>query len=492
MTHFPLIALRNFIQATRDSGYKSTSAAVAELIDNAFEADATLVQIEIVDDPAGGKRLTITDNGHGMTQHTLRLALQFGGSTRFNSRRGSGRYGMGLPNGSLSQARRVDVYSWQNPFCIWTTSLDVDDVADGKVEGLGEPVRFRPPAEQMPASPCGTVVVLTKCDRLDFRRTSFLVRRLKQDFGRLFRNYLYAGRQVLVNGEPIEAFDPLFLRGNNSAEAEAFGPPLEYDLEAPNGDRSRVVVRFSLLPLDRWYSLSNEDKGRFGITKGAGISIVRSGRELDTGWYFMGSKRKENYDDWWRCEVEFNPELDELFGVTHTKQRISPTETLLNILTPDIERIARELNARVRKQYFVVRETDAKPKSLMAAERNEGLLTPIANGDVNPELERIGVALSRIRYLISEERVDDVSFYLPLMHRNRLRLVLNRDHKFFGKIYGPLSAESPMPPALMLQHLQLLLLSAARAECGLKTQSDREAAKALRRGWSNALTAFLG
>lgn len=49
-----------------------------------------------------------------------------------------------------------------------------------------------------------------------------------------------------------------------------------------------------------------------------------------------------------------------------------------------------------------------------------------------------------------------------------------------------------MPPALMLQHLQLLLLSAARAECGLKTKSDREAAEALRRSWSNALTAFLG
>lgn len=263
-------------------------------------------------------------------------------------------------------------------------------------------------------------------------------------------------------------------------------------MEAPNGDRSSVRIRFSLLPLDHWYSLSNEEKAQRGITKGAGVSIVRSGRELDTGWYFMGTKRKENYDDWWRCEVEFSPELDELFGVTHTKQRITPTETLLGILTPDVERIARELNARIRKHYFEIRESDAKPKSLVAAERNEPLLSPIANGEVIPEPDHIGVALSRIRYLISEERVDDVSFYLPLMHRNRLRLVLNRDHKFFGKIYGPLSAESPMPPALMLQHLQLLLLSAARAECGLKTKSDREAAKALRRGWSNALTAFLG
>ncbi len=28
-------------------------------------------------------------------------------------------------------------------------------------------------------------------------------------------------------------------------------------------------------------------------------------RESDYGWFFMGPKRKENYDDWWRCEVAF-------------------------------------------------------------------------------------------------------------------------------------------------------------------------------------------
>ena len=30
-------------------------------------------------------------------------------------------------------------------------------------------------------------------------------------------------------------------------------------------------------------------------------------REIDFGWFFMGNKRRENYDDWWRCEVKFEP-----------------------------------------------------------------------------------------------------------------------------------------------------------------------------------------
>ncbi len=495
MSQLPLIAVRTFIKATRDSGYKTTSAAIAELLDNAFEAGASRVSVDIGEDSdAGDKRLTVTDDGSGMSMSTLRLALQFGGSTRFDSRAGAGRYGMGLPNGSLSQARRVDVYSWQNPHSIWSMSLDVDEIAEGKVDGLGEPVRFRPPDNQYPQSPTGTMVVLSKCDRLDYRRTGVLVRHLKRDFGRIFRHHLYAGREIMVNGEAAIPSDPLYLReGGNLTGADSYGPALEYAVTLPSGDCTSVRVQFSVLPISEWHGLSNVDKNRHGISKGAGVSILRASREIDFGWYFMGSKRKENYDDWWRCEIEFWPDADELFGVTHTKQRINPTESLQAILTPDIERIARELNARVRKEYFAIRASEIRPRSLEMAERTDALLSPIGSrsGSEIPSTSTLRM-MPRLRYMISEEGLDDVSFYLPLMYRDRLRLVLNRDHQFFNKIYGPLLAEKPVPTALMLQHLQLLLLSAARAECGLRTKPEREAAKALRRGWSNALTAFLG
>src|SRR5947209_13025070 len=110
---YPIVALNRFIEATRDSGYKNPSAAVAELIDNSFEAKALVVEIFINELNANAKRevvLIVSDDGHGKAPPTLRLALQFGGSTRFNSRDGAGRCGMGLPNSCLSQARRVDVY----------------------------------------------------------------------------------------------------------------------------------------------------------------------------------------------------------------------------------------------------------------------------------------------------------------------------------------------------------------------------------------------
>ncbi len=140
--------------------------------------------------------------------------------------------------------------------------------------------------------------------------------------------------------------DPLFLRTNDSDDAIPFGTKIEYRVQVPSepDQTSTVTVQFVELPLEKWHALSNEQKQFKGISKGAGISIVRGGREIDYGWFFMGKKRKENYDDWWRCEVCFEPELDEIFGVTNTNQGIRPQDFLKAILSADMEQIAHSLN----------------------------------------------------------------------------------------------------------------------------------------------------
>ena len=44
---FSVVAVDKFIQATRDSGYKGTASAVAELIDNALQAGATEIKVAL-------------------------------------------------------------------------------------------------------------------------------------------------------------------------------------------------------------------------------------------------------------------------------------------------------------------------------------------------------------------------------------------------------------------------------------------------------------
>jgi hypothetical protein len=497
-TGFPLVAIRSFIQATRDSGYKSTSAAVSELVDNAFEAEATCVRVDVDEDLSGEKRLSVSDNGHGMPPAIMQLALQFGGSTRFDHRQGTGRYGMGLPNGSLSQARRVDLYSWSNPHKIWSTYLDVDEIASGALEGVPSPIRFKPgSSEDYPESPSGTVVELSKCDKLDYRTVKAQAKRLHLDLGRIFRQRLYQGKQILVNGEAVAPSDPTFLHPNaNLCGAEPYGPPLEYEVRPPfpvaGQPISKIHVRFVLLPIEKWHSLSNENKNQFGISGGAGVSIIRAGREIDYGWYFMGGKRRENYDDWWRCEVCFGPVLDELFGVTHTKQKINPTVELNEILVPDLERVARELNAIVRKRYTEVRAGEFVGKAVATAEQRDVLMEPLPLRRSTEVAAALGRKLwPKVDYAIEYKRLEEVSFYIPALGRNKLLLTLNQEHSFFRKIYEPLFAENHGALKSLLGHLQLLLFSIARAECNLRSRQDRDAVKRLREEWSNALTAYL-
>ena len=129
-----------FIQATRDSGYRNIALALAELVDNSLQADASQVDIFIEDD-AEAPFIAVLDDGCGMDKSKLSSALQFGGSDRFGDRSGMGRFGMGLPNSSLSQARHVDVYSWRNPRYVWHSYLDMDEILNADRSCSEQPKR---------------------------------------------------------------------------------------------------------------------------------------------------------------------------------------------------------------------------------------------------------------------------------------------------------------------------------------------------------------
>jgi hypothetical protein len=507
-TTCPLIAVQEFVRATRDTGYKSTASAIAELIDNAFEAEANVVDVALMETYTS-RGVTdicvrVTDDGVGIPANTLRVALQFGGSTRFGARTGTGRYGMGLPNGALSQARRVDVFSRTTPGDVWTSYLDADEIAAGQMRTVPVPRRAGE-RESGIHSRTGTEIVLTKCDRLDSKRVKALIARIRPEFGRIFRKFLYAGKRIRVNGVAIRPIDPLFLHtGDNLTGAHVYGPPLEYVVRVPEeigwrAPTSPVTVRFSELPIDRWHELSNEEKNDARIAKHAGVSILRADREIDYGWFFMGSKRKENYDDWWRCEVSFSPELDDLFGVTHSKQKINPTDTMVAILTPDIERIARELNARVRKKYAAIRTEGAHSRLLKAWQAKDHLLEPPKNGKGSSELNHLASDLLRkrgegvlgLRFAIEHESAEHTALCAVKLDDGRLSIALNENHPFFSKTYSVLVSNKSREQRNALQHTLLIILAIARTECMMSSPKERAIMSRFHQIWSDTVAAFL-
>jgi hypothetical protein len=512
-----IIALDRFIQATRDSGYKGTNSALAELVDNSLQAKARRIAITIAGAPAGGEEsieVAVLDNGCGMDRGTLRQALRFGGSSRFNDRSGLGRYGMGLPNSSLSQARRLEVYSWQEPGVYLFSYLDVDEIASGGMTEVPAPRRLKPPAWPGEcAGKTGALVVWTRCDRLDHRRISTIARKVSTTLGRVFRYAIWDGVRITVNNEPVHAVDPLYLHAKSKAVGgRLFDRPNPFEVRVPamNGEPERtgqVVVTFSELPVHEWHELSNEEKRARGVANGSGVSVVRCGREIDYGWFFMGQKRRENYDDWWRCEVKFGPVLDEAFGITHTKQQIRPRDYLLEALSPHIEATAKALNSRVRDAHTQVKVSERVAVSEQQASEMETKLRPLPSIKVNGtttallhDLARRHPGLKdepsangngRTQYRIVHERIKDTAFFTPVLQDGRVTMVLNPEHPFYKSLYKPLLEEDAPKPSEVRRILELLLLAAARAEAAASRSAERETISAYRTEWSRALAVYL-
>lgn len=512
-----IIAIDRFILATRDSGYKGTESAIAELVDNSLQAGARSVTIDIAIEEDASRyplRISVLDDGCGMDKRTLHQALRFGGSSRFNDRQGLGRYGMGLPNSSLSQARRVDVYSWQRPGRILSSYLDVDEIARGKITDVPEPVRTSlPDWAAKPQTETGTLVVWSKCDRLDHRRISTIARKLIPPLGRTFRYYLWDGVNIMVNNVMVDPFDPLYLHsGSRSPGAEMFGKPIEYPIEARTmngsvGVTGTVSVVFSELPIRAWHHLSNEEKRQLGVSNGAGVSIVRAKREIDFGWFFMGSKRRENYDDWWRCEIRFDPILDEAFGITHTKQQIRPQDYLLEILTPDLENLAKALNSRVRNSHVQVHNVERTVEVEKIAADKDQFLSPLPKPSPKSEQKAVVEDLAKrhpslrdvpqpeegksLQYRIVLEANKDTSLFSFAFKDGLFVLILNPEHPFYKKVYKPLVENETKENKELRSRLDLLILSAARAEAAASRDSQREVLAQFRQVWSDNIATFL-
>lgn len=85
-------------------------AALAELVDNSIDAGATHVLIRFVRDGGRLIRLLVVDDGSGMTNERIDVAMTVGGARSYDDGE-IGRFGLGLKAASFSQARSVTVVS---------------------------------------------------------------------------------------------------------------------------------------------------------------------------------------------------------------------------------------------------------------------------------------------------------------------------------------------------------------------------------------------
>ena len=379
---FSIIDTKMTVEAMRDSGYKSTTHALAELIDNSIESGATAIEIFGVSrrdsDTARFrlKELAVLDNGAGMDGITLRGSLRYGHGTRWE-RRGIGRFGLGLPNSSMSQAKQVDVWSWQSGATnALHARLSIDDVERGAREIFEPTLRPIPEvyyeARRNVFGDSGTLVVWSDLDRVEWKQASTTFRHTEALLGRIYRRFLAKSSERLHPDDPrsedigprrsitcipiqddgeaisiqeadiveVKPNDPLYLMTGTSCPEEFGLGPMFIELEGSpfavpvnykgqnyevrvRASYAHTHVRDSLAPNAAWpEEWKGKDAGHTPWGKHAdqnmGVSLVRAHREiqLDNAWVSGDDPRER----WWTVEVDFPTALDVVFGITNNKQ----------------------------------------------------------------------------------------------------------------------------------------------------------------------------
>ena len=354
-----IIPLGLAMKAMRDSGYQNTAYALAELIDNSVQAKANHVEVicvqtrEMLNERTRHRieRIGVLDNGEGMTLETLMRALQFGNGTHLADRAGIGRFGMGLPNSSISQCRRLDVWTWQSgPDNAVHSYLDLDEIEDGTLREVPHPQPKPLPDKwhdwsKEPIGTSGTLVQWTNFDRLSWSGAKATLKNTELEAGRMFRKFIDKGALSIhllalnedksvpsktncetTYDEPVRVNDPLYLMHESSTPSfnkesmfQHWGDEV-FDIDF-GGSKHEVNVRMSWAH-EKTFPQNNADRGNQDYGKHAkkniGLSIVREGRELtlDKAWTISYDPTER----WWGAEVEFPSTLDEVFGVTNTKQ----------------------------------------------------------------------------------------------------------------------------------------------------------------------------
>lgn len=493
-----LIQVDTALESMRDSGFDLTAAA-GEPIDNSVEAGASLIRVvtQSSKDKSVIEEIAFADNGRGIAPHIHANVLSMGFSSRYGSRSGLGRFGVGLKLAGLSLGRRIDVYSKRlDDDVIRHSYIDLDDIGTGtqqfiEVNDMASwPERY---AELMidrdgTAFGSGALVVFGKIDRLQSGGTygtSLDEKRsdLRTFIARTYRKFLEKGLVIELNGKPVTLLDPLFLMDNpriiqRYKPRDVRGRVIdEDDIEIASGQHVHVTV--TLVPEEfRPYEGAGGDKDyegkdirEFQINRDrAGkISMVRNGREIN---YDIVAKLLPNGvdkpDRYIGIEVSFPAELDEYFQVRNVKRGAVPVNKLREELRKWLERPVKHARTEIRRHWNEVEtkdragtgtEHDAATDAVSRAEKTapqgragqdvseeqeqQVIDDVIADLQLDPQVDAEKAATVREKIRTSPISIVDLSWpgkeLFEINHLNgKAILKLNHRHPFIRDVYDPL------------------------------------------------------
>lgn len=355
--------------STRAIGY-TTSAAVADLIDNSISANASRIQIQFVS--GDNSYISILDDGAGMNADALRQAMKYGSGNPWQDRSPSdlGRFGLGLKTASLSQCRKLTVAS-KREGSISAYCWDLDHVIEAKAWELleldEEDIQRLPQIEELQKQKEGTIVLWDKLDKIfvgdDDKEQGLLlkIKEVEEHLSLTFHRYLQGepGLKKLIissNGIPLKPTDPFFITKSDEMPSERIA--VHYTNQNGEDTIDNVTVTPFILPFSDALSQTDLDAlgGKDGLIKNQGFYIYRNKRLIVAADWFRLT-RKTDLSKLCRVRVDMPNTLDDIWTIDVKKSMAIPPEVVLRnlrrIVSPIIKAGKRKYKFRATKETSV-------------------------------------------------------------------------------------------------------------------------------------------
>jgi hypothetical protein len=509
------------VSGLQSLGYTPLSA-IADVIDNSIDAQASHINVDIVLDVQSQVQVRISDSGTGMSKSGLENAMTYGAPTP-KPPQSLGRFGLGLKTASTSMSDVLTVVSSEDGSDVNFATWDMDVVkasndwvlTRGEAKGRSFDAYFEgmDSLVAIGAAPTnvGTVVIWEKTFGILKSRNrrgpvnpkkslETVIRNLRAHLAITYQRFLDLSDDrarnvvIAINGDPVMAWDPFCTQWVTPEDRDG-AKYFKFELE----DRKHMIIcRNFILPLnneveDPAYGSTN----RVGL-ESQGIYLYRNNRLIEgPSWFGMG--KKETHINRLRVELSFGGELDDLFALDVTKSDamldIDPSlqELLTNYLLP-MKREAdnRQRSATAKAAAGRKNISSKRPSELTIARTLKGLdvatqrietdgsITLEGNSGDTPIVDETGKSTGQIMVLDEDadshtfvdrrETLEHGSLWEAAWAKNiGISVMLNTGHDWFRKAYLPNATNEPL-----VQAIDYLFFALAQAEYNNTNPDERE------------------
>ncbi|WP_088034865.1 ATP-binding protein [Evansella clarkii] len=497
------------IEGLRDTGYEFNTA-MADIIDNSIAAHAKEIQITIEMDFLGDTSIFIADNGIGMDEKGLELAMTYGSPQREN-KKSLGKFGLGLKTASTAFCRSLSVTtrnSAESP--IYKARWDLDHVADADdwellfLDPHEEEVKM---LNEISEKGSGTIVTWEKIDRLlkDYadpagpharRALDKVVDQLREHVAMVYQRFLDTDFEdapnvcIKINNEMVEAWDPFCTDEPTTELVAKEVQPVEFE----DGTKTAFSVKAYVLPRKEEFSSEEAHKQAKLSNDLQGFYVYRENRLIHFG-NWLGMNSSEPHYTLLRVEFSFEYLLDEAFNVDIKKSRISLNSELYNYLKEQfLPAPRRAANERYRKgqkksvkkaskgahetsnKGIGSREKELQMSNLIVKNKGENdVEVTNKKGKVRIKLPILEPAKEEELYVSPVESLEDGLLWEPALIDMNHAVRINTNHAYYHKVYLP-----NLISGVTIQGMDSLLWALSEAELGTVSEDTKYHLRELR------------